>query len=344
MTSPFPLPPPMPTVVDDPTGFPVSVGATALYVNTNIGHLDDAEQTKFSSSALTTYGEQQARLHREIADNRAWVSMTVLGRVREGPASWGLSPTFDSSPAGYMPGIFVSSLTVLQTTEGRTAIGGNVIGEVYGSIPLTGNVRLLPLGAFSINPVDSSIRAVHGADPDVYTLYNASHARHASAGLRLAAKPYVDTIVKLQASTRSDPEVTGIDRVDGRFDIDTLPGEGLAPWLGFTWQVSYRPITAERPQAFVRDTFSGHVTFWSWLGQGHRLSFAGALNALFDVPKRDFTQPPLSGFLSLSYDETGVRGVRDFPTRLIPFRARQEEHSGRIHRAASATEPSWVGP
>ena len=335
---------PMPPVVDDPTGFPVSVGATTLYVNTNLGHLDDAGQTRFSSIALSAYGEQQARLHREIAQNRAWVSMTVLGRVRDGPASWGFSPTFDASPAGYMPGIFASSLTVLQSKDGHTAIGGNVTGEVYGAIPLSGNVRFAPWGAFTINPVDSSVRAVKGADPDVYTLYDASHPRHASAGLRLAAKPYVDTIVKLQASTRSDPEVTGIDRVEGRFDIDTLPGEGLAPWLGFTWQVSYRPITAERPQAFVRDTFSARITFWSWLGQGHRLSFGGALNALFDVPKGSFTQPPLSGFLSLAYDETGVRGVRDFPTRLVPFRDRQEEHSGRIHRAASPAEPSWVGP
>lgn len=339
-----PLPAPMPPVADDPTGFPLSFGATTLYVNSNIGHLGDAEQTRFSSLALSAYVEQQARLHREIVDNRAWVSMTALGRVRDGPTSWGFSPTFDASPAGYMPGVLVSSLTVLQSQDGHTAIGGNVTGLAYGAIPLSGTVRFLPWGAFTINPVDSAIRATKGADPDVYTLYNASHPRQASAGLRLAMRPYVDTILKAQASTRTQPDLNALDRAEGRFDIDALPGEGLAPWLGFTWHASYRLITADRPQAFLRNTFSARFTLWSWLGgQGHRISLAGALDALFDTPKGAFTQPPLSGVLSLAYDETGVRGVRDFPTRLVPFRGRQEEKSGRIHRAASPAEPSWWG-
>ena len=231
-----------------------------------------------------------------------------------------------------------------QPPANGTAVGGNFTAETYGSIPLSGNLRFAPWVAFSMDPVDTSIRTLPGADADIYTNYNATHPRHATAALRLIDKPFLDTILKPQVMVRSNPTVDGLDRVDGRIDIDSLPGSGWWPWLGATWQISYRPVTLERPAAFVRDEFSVRVTFWRWILRGQRVSLGAVLNAMFDVPTGGYTQPPFSGSLTLSYDWTGTRGLQDFPQRLVPFRDRQEEGSGRIHRREPPVEPDWVTP
>jgi hypothetical protein len=216
--------------------------------------------------------------------------------------------------------------------------------ESYGAIPVTGDVRFTPLAALVWNGVDRRARGAEGADPDVYTAYNDTHPRHATLGLRLAWKPLLDTIVKPQISIRTMPDWTQIDRYEARVDVDAVPGRGLVPWLGLTWVASERPVTADRSASFLRTTVQARVTAWTWLRGAHRLALAGLVQYLFDTPAPQFSQPPLSGSLSLSYDFAAARGVGDLPPRLVPFRDRMEEGSDRVHRREPVTDGSWGVP
>lgn len=334
---------PLASPVYDPDVMPLSVGTSSGYVNSNLAQ-QDSNETQYSKLALTQYGEQSVYAQRELVERLAWAGFTAFGRVRDGPSSYGFLPTFDLAPNDLWPGVFLGGEAAFQPTATGTAVGGNFTAETYGSIPVTGDLRFAPWVALSLDPVDRSISTMSGADSDIYTNYNDSHPRHATAALRLIYKPFLDTILKPQLMVRSNPTVDGLDRADWRIDIDSLPGSGWWPWLGFTWQCSYRPVTLERSSEFVRDEFSLRVTFWRWIARGQRVSLGGALNAMFDVPQGSYTQPPFSGSVTLSYDWTGTRGLQDFPQRLVPLRDREEEGSGRIHRREPAIDPDWVTP
>lgn len=338
------LGPAAPEPVFDRTGLFATIGASALYANSNLFQSDSADLTAVSSKSLTQFGELQGRIQREVSENIAWAGLTAFGRLRDGPSSGGAFATFDMSPHGYIPGVFALGQATFQKVPGKEARGFSTTLEAYGAIPVMGDLRLTPLAAFVFNGVDRSARGVSGADPDVYTIFNETHPRHATLGARLAWKPFLDTIIKPQFSVRTMPDYVQMDRYELRVDIDTLPGHGYFPWLGVTWLLSDRPTTADRSSSFVRNTFQARATAWTWVSGAHRVSLAALFQYLFDTPTPQFSQPPFSGSLTLSYDFADARGLRDFPSRLVPFRDRMEEGSNRVHRVEPSVDPSWGIP
>lgn len=342
-----PAAPPKPAVLDDvPYGPSLTVGASTTYVARPVDIVADDERA--SSRGPTTFGayvEGRAWARREIADHRAWLSAFALVRGRDGPASGGAGATFDATSRGYVPGGHASVLGVTQPAiDGGTATGVRGVAQAYASVPLTTATFFVPWVSVTAQRTDAAVRGSGGADPDVYTPYASTHPVFATAAVRLAARPFLDTILRAQTSARSTSSFDGAERADARLEVDTLPGAGLWPWLGLAWTVSYRPAVDGRPRAFVRDVFSARAIVWKWIAYGHRVSVDVALHAIVDLPGPTGAASPFAGSIGLSYDWTGMRGVRDFPPRDAPFRDRLEEGSGRVHRVEPPIERGWIAP
>jgi hypothetical protein len=222
-----------------------------------------------------------------------------------------------------------------------TALGLRLRAQMFWAVHLRPDAVLVPWLTQYSTKVDDRVRVLTEADGDIYSLYDASHPHYESAGLRLNLRPFVDTQVKLGASVRTTPPLDGFDRYDVRVDADSLPGEGWFPWLGLSFTGSYRPVTADRPEAFLRAIINPRVTFFRWVSRGQRVTAGVEANVVLDKPEISPGPPLLSGYAFLGYDFTGGRGVRDFPPRDTMFRDRMEEGSGRIRRASAGVAPAW---
>ncbi|WP_437645919.1 hypothetical protein [Sorangium sp. So ce362] len=325
---------PAPPVGEDPDVGPLSVGAYARLV--------DSELTEEDLRLPLRFLELGVDVHRELIERRAWVAAAGFGRLRDGPESVGAEARFDLGSSGWVPGVALSGRLVLQPGAGG-ALGGRASASAFWSIPL-GELTLSPWAGFTLLAVDESLRGLPGADKDIFTPYAAEHRTQASVGARLRHRPFVDALVTAGTSLRLSPVPSTLDRIDATLDLDLLPGRGLFPWIQLGWLASYRPENETRDEAFLRDAFTAGLTFWSWLSRGHRVSLGAEGTFLFDIPSPAETSPRLSALLFARYDTTAGRGLRDFPPRVTPFRDRQEEGSGSIERERPAVEPSWEDP
>ncbi|WP_437481639.1 hypothetical protein WME75_38600 [Sorangium sp. So ce1014] len=338
--SPAPLAPageplrPAPPVGEDPDVGPLSVGAYARLV--------DSELTEEDLRLPLRFLELGVDVHRELIERRAWVAAAGFGRLRDGPESFGAEARFDLGSSGWVPGVALSGRLVLQPGAGG-ALGGRASASAFWSIPL-GELTLSPWAGFTLLAVDESLRGLPGADKDIFTPYAAEHRTQASLGARLRHRPFVDALVTAGTSLRLSPVPSTLDRIDATLDLDLLPGRGLFPWIQLGWLASYRPVNETRDEAFLRDAFTAGLTFWSWISRGHRVSLGAEGTFLFDLPSPAETSPRLSALLFARYDYTAGRGLRDFPPHATPFRDRQEEGSGSIERERPAVEPSWEDP
>lgn len=337
---------PEPDVGVDPTGLPVTVSVSSTFVARSLDVFgDDESGANLGRAPRSPYLELRGDVRRELAAHRAWGVVSALSRLREGPASGGGRATLDVLPAGLSPGLHVTALAMTQSTrQGESTYGLGSVVQTYASIALSKAVRVVPWVSFAIQRTDRAIRTTEGADPDVYTPYAFLHPRYATAAVRLAARPFIDTIGRAEVSVRSSPDLDGVDRAEARLDADTLPGAGFAPWLGASFASSYRPLTATRDQGFVRNTASLRATFWWWLARGHRVSLEASLSVLYDAPSAVESSPPFAGAIGLAYDYTSNRGVRDFAPRLALFRDRLEEGSGRVQRVERPANAGWSAP
>ncbi|XYH96331.1 hypothetical protein ACMHYB_52570 [Sorangium sp. So ce1128] len=326
---------PAPPVGEDPDAGPLSIGAYARLVDSELTEEDLRLPLRFLELGLD--------VHRELIERRAWIAAAGFGRLRDGPESFGAEARFDLSSSGWVPGAALSGRVVFQPGAGD-AVGGRASASAFWSIPLGGELTLSPWAGFTLLAVDESLRGVAGADKDIFTPYAAEHRTQASLGARLRHRPFVDALVTAGTSLRLSPVPSTLDRVDATLDLDLLPGRGLWPWIQLGWLASYRPENETRDEAFLRDAFTAGLTFWSWLSRGHRVSLGAEGTFLFDIPSPAETSPRLSALLFARYDYTGGRGLRDFPPQSTPFRDRQEEGSGRIERERPAAEPSWEDP
>ncbi|WP_437503814.1 hypothetical protein [Sorangium sp. So ce1099] len=327
---------PAPPVGEDPDAGPLSIGAYARLV--------DSELTEEDLRLPLRFLELGVDVHRELIERRAWFSAAGFGRLRDGPESFGAEARFDLSSSGWVPGAALSGRVVFQPGAGDAAVGGRASASAFWSIPLGGELTLSPWAGFTLLAVDESLRGVSGADKDIFTPYADEHRTQASLGARLRHRPFVDALVTAGTSLRLSPVPSTLDRIDATLDLDLLPGRGLWPWIQLGWLASYRPENETRDEAFLRDAFTAGLTFWSWLSRGHRVSLGAEGTFLFDIPSPAETSPRLSALLFARYDYTAGRGLRDFPPQSTPFRDRQEEGSGIIERERPAVEPSWEDP
>ncbi|MGK3968992.1 hypothetical protein WMF38_36645 [Sorangium sp. So ce118] len=327
---------PAPPVGEDPEAGPLSIGAYARLV--------DSELTEEDLRLPLRFVELGVDVHRELVERRAWFSAAGFGRLRDGPESFGAEARFDLSSSGWVPGAALSGRVVFQPGAGDAAVGGRASASAFWSIPLGGELTLSPWAGFTLLAVDESLRGVSGADKDIFTPYADEHRTQASLGARLRHRPFVDALVTAGTSLRLSPVPSALDRIDATLDLDLLPGRGLWPWIQLGWLASYRPENETRDEAFLRDAFTAGLTFWSWLSRGHRVSLGAEGTFLFDIPSPAETSPRLSALLFARYDYTAGRGLRDFPPQSTPFRDRQEEGSGVIERERPAVEPSWEDP
>ncbi|WP_434043328.1 MULTISPECIES: hypothetical protein [Sorangium] len=325
---------PAPPVGEDPDAGPLSVGAYARLV--------DSELTEEDLRLPLRFLELGVDVHRELIERRAWISAAGFGRLRDGPESFGAEARFDLSSRGWVPGAALSGRVVFQPGA-SDAVGGRASASAFWSIPL-GELTLSPWAGFTYLAVDESLRGLSGADKDIFTPYADEHRTQASLGARLRHRPFVDALVTAGTSLRLSPVPSTLDRVDATLDLDLLPGRGLWPWIQLGWLASYRPENETRDEAFLRNAFTAGLTFWSWLSRGHRVSLGAEGTFLFDIPSPAQTSPRLSALLFARYDFTAGRGLRDFPPHATPFRDRQEEGSGMIERERPAVEPSWEDP
>ncbi|HTN82234.1 MAG TPA: hypothetical protein VL242_01045, partial [Sorangium sp.] len=326
---------PAPPVGEDPDAGPLSIGAYARLV--------DSELTEEDLRLPLRFLELGVDVHRELIERRAWISAAGFGRLRDGPESFGAEARFDLSSSGWVPGAALSGRVVFQPGAGD-AVGGRASASAFWSIPLGGELTLSPWASFTLLAVDESLRGVPGADKDIFTPYADEHRTQASLGARLRHRPFVDALVTAGTSLRLSPVPSTLDRLDATLDLDLIPGRGLWPWIQLGWLASYRPVNETRDEAFLRDAFTAGLTFWSWLSRGHRVSLGAEGTFLFDIPSPAETSPRLSALLFARYDYTAGRGLRDFPPHATPFRDRQEEGSGVIERERPAVEPSWEDP
>jgi hypothetical protein len=336
---------------EDPDPGPLTVGATVMFVDADIVQADKVTLTQATNHSVKPYLELQGRLRRELVARRAWAGATAIARVRSGPASYGGQASFDGSPAGFVPGWEVDAKAMAQpfdapATGGTPASQGTALGlglraQVLWALRLLPDAVLVPWLQHNSTAIDDRVRVLNEADGDIYNLYDASHPHYETAGIRLNLRPFVDTQVKFGGSIRSTPRVDGIDRYDVRVDGDSLPGQGWFPWLGLSFLFSYRPVTPDRPEAFLRTIINPRLTFFRWLGRGQRVTAGLEANVVLDRPEISPGPPLLSGFAFIGYDFTGGRGVRDFPPRDTMFRDRMEEGSGRIERDKSGLMPAW---
>ncbi|XXY54043.1 hypothetical protein WME91_23215 [Sorangium sp. So ce269] len=327
---------PAPPVGEDPDAGPLSIGAYARLV--------DSELTEEDLRLPLRFLELGVDVHRELVERRAWFSAAGFGRLRDGPESFGAEARFDLSSSGWVPGAALSGRVVFQPGAGDAAVGGRASASAFWSIPLGGELTLSPWAGFTLLAVDESLRGVSGADKDIFTPYADEHRTQASLGARLRHRPFVDALVTAGTSLRLSPVPSTLDRIDATLDLDLIPGRGLWPWIQLGWLASYRPENETRDEAFLRDAFTAGLTFWSWLSRGHRVSLGAEGTFLFDIPSPAETSPRLSALLFARYDYTAGRGLRDFPPQSTPFRDRQEEGSGIIERERPAVEPSWEDP
>ncbi|MGK3985131.1 hypothetical protein WME99_18930 [Sorangium sp. So ce136] len=327
---------PAPPVGEDPDVGPLSIGAYARLV--------DSELTEEDLRLPLRFLELGVDVHRELIERRAWISAAGFGRLRDGPESFGAEARFDLSSSGWVPGAALSGRVVFQPGAGDAAVGGRASASAFWSIPLGGELTLSPWASFTLLAVDESLRGVSGADKDIFTPYADEHRTQASLGARLRHRPFVDALVTAGTSLRLSPVPSTLDRIDATLDLDLIPGRGLWPWIQLGWLASYRPVNETRDEAFLRDAFTAGLTFWSWLSRGHRVSLGAEGTFLFDIPSPAETSPRLSALLFARYDFTAGRGLRDFPPQATPFRDRQEEGSGVIERERPAVEPSWEDP
>ncbi|XXT17945.1 hypothetical protein WME94_47730 [Sorangium sp. So ce429] len=327
---------PAPPVGEDPDAGPLSIGAYARLV--------DSELTEEDLRLPLRFLELGVDVHRELIERRAWISAAGFGRLRAGPESFGAEARFDLSSSGWVPGAALSGRVVFQPGAGDAAVGGRASASAFWSIPLGGELTLSPWAGFTLLAVDESLRGVSGADKDIFTPYADEHRTQASLGARLRHRPFVDALVTAGTSLRLSPVPSTLDRIDATLDLDLLPGRGLWPWIQLGWLASYRPVNETRDEAFLRDAFTAGLTFWSWFSRGHRVSLGAEGTFLFDIPSPAQTSPRLSALLFARYDYTAGRGLRDFPPQSTPFRDRQEEGSGVIERERPAVEPSWEDP
>ncbi|WP_438005742.1 hypothetical protein WME89_44880 [Sorangium sp. So ce321] len=326
---------PAPPVGEDPDAGPLSIGAYARLV--------DSELTEEDLRLPLRFLELGVDVHRELIERRAWISAAGFGRLRDGPESFGAEARFDLSSSGWVPGAALSGRVVFQPGAGD-AVGGRASASAFWSIPLGGELTLSPWASFTLLAVDESLRGVSGADKDIFTPYADEHRTQGSLGARLRHRPFVDALVTAGTSLRLSPVPSTLDRIDATLDLDLIPGRGLWPWIQLGWLASYRPENETRDEAFLRDAFTAGLTFWSWLSRGHRVSLGAEGTFLFDIPSPAETSPRLSALLFARYDYTAGRGLRDFPPQATPFRDRQEEGSGVIERERPAVEPSWEDP
>lgn len=333
---------PFPPVGEDPQEGLFTLGAYGLYSTGDLADEDTSQPLSFS--------ELGALANRELASDRAWAGLRAFTRLRrQGSPSFGGDLSIDVSPDGLIPGGFVRGrIAVQKPIDQSLAVGLRGAAGLFWSLPLFHSLALVPSGSFTLRRTDSSLAGDISPDRDIYTRYSDTHRRFATFAMRLHARPFVDNLVRFGPSIRLSPSFSGIDRFDIDLEADILAGRGFWPWIGFSWLMSYRPITVERPVSFVRNVATLSATFWTWIPFGHRFSLGSETSYIFDdAPSlsslASFGSPSFAATVFLQYDHTGSRGLRDLPPRERPFQSRLEEDpgSGRIRRQREGFEPAW---
>jgi hypothetical protein len=317
-----------PPVGEDPEYLALPMGVYARYLDSNL--------TDEDLQAGTRSLELGIDVHREIIERSLWASAAGFGRLRVGVPSAGLEARLDTAGAGLLPALDLLGRVVLQPP----GLGGRLSLGASWTIPVD-EVALVPWANVTLLEVDEDRRGAKAVDRDVFTPYAAEHLTQGTLGTRLRLRPAVDAIFSIGPSVRLSPLFSTVDRVDLRADVDVLAGRGLFPWVQAGWLTSYRPRNETREEAFVRNAVTSSLTFWQWLGNGHRILLSGELAVLMDSPSTALGSLRLGAGLLARYDWTAGRGLRDWTPRDTPFRDRLEEGSGVIEREAPASEPLW---
>jgi hypothetical protein len=280
-------------------------------------------------------------LRRELLADQLWIRATALGRARAGPSSQGAEVHLSMAARTGLPGAFTQARVITQRFGGAQAVGAHAVAGALYVVPLSHNLRLVPLAQLSLRRVDDAGRGEEAADRTVYSPYAATHPRSLDVALRADYRPYVDTLTRAGARLRFAPDFDGVDRIEVYGRGQLLAGTGLAPWTRLDAVISYRPVCPQRTQAFVRAVVGPSVTFWHWVHDWHRLTASAALSYLHDFPEWVGRGSEISGKLVLGYDLVFGRGMRDHALYERPFRARQEEGHQPVRRRAPLPHPYW---
>ncbi|HZF55849.1 MAG TPA: hypothetical protein VE093_44850 [Polyangiaceae bacterium] len=337
---PFPSAPPEPDRPGPPVGEDLPEGSLTLGVHLLVSDGNLAEE---DGTQTLRFGQLGLHAYREIIEARAWAGLRAFSRFRDGPPSFGGELSGDVSSDGLIPGGFLRGRAVVQTPDEKpTAIGLRASAGIVWSLPLFHSLSLAPSASFTLRRTDASLAGELAPDRDIYTRYSATHPRYATFGARLHARPFVDSLARLGASARTTPDVAGIERFDADLELDILAGRGVWPWIGFSWLTSYRPVTTERREAFVRDVATLNATLWRWLPRGHRLVLGVEASVIFDLPSlASRSSPSFATTVTVEYDHAGGRALRDLPPHRRPFQDRLEEELGLPARSREGFEPAW---
>ncbi|AKT36877.1 hypothetical protein [Chondromyces crocatus] len=317
-----------PPVGEDPDEGALFLGG---YIRTTDGNMSDEDLR-----AGIRFYELGVDANREILPGTFWAGASAFTRLRTGTSSLGAELRLDTAGRGFIPALSARARLVAQPP----ALGGRLGISAAWAIPI-GEVTLIPWANAALLAVDDTLAGRPDADRDIYTIYTAERRTLASLGARFRFRPTVDAIASIGPAVRVSPLFTAVDRIDLRADLDVLHGRDLWPWVQLGWVGSYRPSNAVREEAFLRNTFSLALQFWSWFARGHRVTLGGETALLVDTPASVIESPRFGLALLLRYDWTGSRGLRDLPPRDLPFRDRLEEGSGVVYREPPATEPRW---
>jgi hypothetical protein len=245
---------------------------------------------------------------RRRAGDDLWLRLGLLARAREGTAAiagLGARAYARDLPLGLRGDARL--LAVTQPYAGAQAAGLTAGLRVDRSLDVGRALSLVP--ALSARAawlsLDRATVVAEGddVDPDVYNDYLRTHPIQLTARASLFWAPWTDQLGELAlfaASTRS----LGLDHAGAELEHRALLGDGL--FASASYRPTWRAVTADRPEAFLRHDLGARLRWSLWTGDAGRvvLGADGWLIATADRARG-------GAALVLRYDWTGGRGLRD---------------------------------
>ena len=324
---------PLPRVGLDPEPGPLTLGAAFELATSD---LLDVER-----EAASVYGQLSLSARRAVVENELWLSGVLFHRQRDGPESQGAEVELWLASGEHYPGALASAVLASQELGGTRAYGGLARAGLFYSQTLTARLRWMPMVSYTLRRVDPRGSDFDAVDRTLYSRYAETRPRSLDIGATLDYRPYVDVLAALRGELRLAPDFDGIDRTDLGGRLQTMPGPSPLPWLRCDVGVSYRPVSPQRDEAFVRLSAVPALTFWHWQGNSHRFQLLGRAGYVFDLPREAGRAGSVLGQLVLGYDYVFDRGLTDFTWGSRPFRPHLEEGRGPIERVAPSTHHLW---
>src|SRR6185436_409029 len=175
------------------------------------------------------------------------------------------------------------------------------------------------------------------ADPDIYTLYDASNPWSFDFGLYASQRSAVDLLLRYGGLVRYLPHFDGVDKVDWSARARLLAGGGLTPGAELAAVASWRPEGPARRYGFWRASVEPALLFWQWFGD-ERLTGRAAVAYVADLPPWAGRGAELIATVTVASEFTLGRGLDDVMPVDKPFSDRQAEGADVPVRAPPPTD------